>query len=259
MRISVKMVLSGVCLLAGLVLYQGCQKGVDDYRDPKKSVQAEVKPAVKDANPPTGEVSLKADTSAKDVKTEVKEAKVDVKAEVKEAAPEVKPAAPEAKVMVAEPNAGKVAAENNGIAATVNGIVIKDAEVDAKVSVYMERMAAQIPPNMVEQYKTQIRGQALESMIVEQLLAEQLKKAGIDITEKDVNDKLSEIIASQPGGMTMESFKAMIAAQGQSFDVVRGQIKKTLGYEKLLGAVEVNDAEAKAFYDENIQDFNRPE
>jgi peptidyl-prolyl cis-trans isomerase C len=200
------------------------------------------------------------------VKTEAKEAKPAVKAEVKEVKPEVKPevkaevpAAPEAKVMVAEPNAGKVAAEDNGIAATVNGIVIKDAEVDAKVSTYMERMAAQIPPNMVEQYRTQIRGQALESMIVEQLLAEQVKKMGISITDKDVNDKLNEIIAAQPGGMTMESFKAMLAAQGQSFDVVKGQIKKTLGYEKLLGAVEVNDAEAKAFYDENKEDFNKPE
>jgi peptidyl-prolyl cis-trans isomerase C len=112
---------------------------------------------------------------------------------------------------------------------------------------------------MVEQYKTQIRGQVLESMVIEQLLAEQVKKAGIEITEKDVNDKLSEIIASQPGGMTIESFKAMIAAQGQSFDVVKEQIKKTLGYEKLLGTVEVNDAEAKAFYDENKEDFNKPE
>ena len=226
------MVLSVVCLLAGMVLY-GCQES---------------------NAPATG------------VKTEAKEAKPAVKAEVKEVKPEVKPevkaevpAAPEAKVMVAEPNAGKVAAEDNGIAATVNGIVIKDAEVDAKVSTYMERMAAQIPPNMVEQYRTQIRGQALESMIVEQLLAEQVKKMGISITDKDVNDKLNEIIAAQPGGMTMESFKAMLAAQGQSFDVVKGQIKKTLGYEKLLGAVEVNDAEAKAFYDENKEDFNKPE
>jgi len=224
MRVNLKLVLLIVCVSAGLVF--GAAKGAKDVKVEPKDTKAEVK----DANTP-----------AKDVK------------------PEVKPATAEAKVMVAEPNAGKVAAESNGIAATVNGIVIKDADVDAKVSVYMERMAAQIPPNMVEQYKTQIRGQALESMIVEQLLAEQVKKAGIDITEKDVNDKLSEIIASQPGGMTIESFKAMIAAQGQSFDVVRGQIKKTLGYEKLLGAVEVNDAEAKAFYDENKADFNMPE
>ncbi len=32
-----------------------------------------------------------------------------------------------------------------------------------------------------------------------------------------------------------------------------------MGYEKLIGNVEVNDAEAKAFYDENKEDFNKPE
>ncbi|MGD1042014.1 MAG: peptidylprolyl isomerase [Sedimentisphaerales bacterium] len=237
MRISVKMVLSVVCLLAVMVLYLGCQE----------------------SNAPATGVKTEAKEAKPAVKAEVKEAKPEVKPEAKAEVPETKPAAPEAKAMVAEPNAGKVAAEDNGIAATVNGIVIKDADVDAKVSTYMERMAAQIPPNMVEQYRTQIRGQALESMIVEQLLAEQVKKEGINITDKDVNDKLNEIIAAQPGGMTMESFKAMLAAQGQSFDVVKEQIKKTLGYEKLLGIVEVNDAEAKAFYDENKEDFNKPE
>jgi peptidyl-prolyl cis-trans isomerase C len=232
MRISMKMVLSGVCLLAVMVLY-GCQES----NAPATGVK-EAKPAVK---------------------AEVKEVKPEVKPEAKAEVPEAKQAAPAAKDMAVEPNLGKVAAEDNGIAATVNGIVIKDADIDAKVSVYMERMAAQIPPNMVEQYKTQIRGQALESMVVEQLLAEQIKKAGINVTDKDVDDKLNEIIAAQPGGMTMESFKAMLVAQGQSFETIKGQIKKTLGYEKLLGAVEVNDAEAKVFYDENKEDFNKPE
>ena len=94
---------------------------------------------------------------------------------------------------------------------------------------------------------------------MEKLLDEQIKKSGINITESDVNDKLNEIIAAQPGGMTMESFKAMIAAQGQSFDQIKEQIKKTMGYEKLIGTVEVNDAQAKAFYDENKEDFNAPE
>jgi peptidyl-prolyl cis-trans isomerase C len=234
MRISMKMVLSGVCLLAVMVLYQGCQE----------------------SNAPATGVKTEAKEAKPAVKAEVKEVKPEAKAEV----PETKPAAPEAKKdMAVEPNLGKVAAEDNGIAVTVNGIVIKDADVDAKVNAFMESRAAQIPPNMVEQYRTQVRGQALESMIIEQLLAEQIKKEGINITDKDVNDKLNEIIAAQPGGMTMESFKAMLAAQGQSFDVVRGQIKKTLGYEKLLGTVEVNNAEAKAFYDENKEDFNKPE
>jgi peptidyl-prolyl cis-trans isomerase C len=240
-----RMVLSGVCLLAVTALYQGCQESNAPATGVKTEAKEEAKPAVK--------------AEIKEVKPEAKAEVKEVKTETQTAAQETKPAATEVKVMVAEPNMAKVAAEDNGIAATVNGVVIKDADIDAKVDAYMQRAAAQIPPNMVEQYKTQIRGQALESMIVEQLLTEQIKKDGINITDKDVNDKLNEIIAAQPGGMTMESFKEMLAAQGQSFDMVKEQIKKTIGYEKLLGKVEVSDADAKAFYEENKADFNTPE
>ena len=240
MRVSTKLVAMLVFVSTGLVFW-GCQESSAPATGVKTEA-TEAKPAV--------------EAEVKETKPEVKpEVKPEAKAEVKEMKTEAKPAAPAVKAP--EPNAA--AAESNGIAATVNGVVIKDADIDAKVNAYMERAAAQIPPTMVEQYKTQVRGQALESMIVEQLLTEQVKKAGIKVTEEDVNDKLNEIIATQPGGMTMESLKAMLAAQGQPFEVVKEQIKKTIGYEKLLGTVEVNDADAKAFYNENKEDFNKPE
>ncbi len=237
MKVGMKLVVMLVFVSAGLVFW-GCQESNAPATGAKTGAE-EAKPAVKaEVKEATPEVKPEA-------KAEVKETKPEVKAEVKEA----KPAAPEANA---------VAAADNGIAVTVNGVVIKDADVDAKVDTFMQRASAQIPPNMVDQYKSQIRGQAIESMIMEELLGEEVKKAGINITDKDVDDKLNEVIAAQPG-MTMESFKSMLTAQGQTLETVKAQIKKTLGYEKLLGAVEVNDAEAKAYYDENKEDFNTPE
>lgn len=269
MKISAKMVLSGVCLLAGMVLFQSCQESNAPATGVKTEAN-ETKPAVKPAAPAA--TATEPNTAAKAVKPEVKaevkeatpqvkpaapaepnvpakEAKPEVKAEVKEATPEVKPAAP------AVPNA---AAESNGIAVTVNGKDITEAEVDAKINTYMERMASQIPAGMVEQYKKQMRPHVVESMILEGLLDDQIKKDGIKITDADVDNKLNEIIAAQPG-MTMEAFKERVTEQGQSFEQVKEQIKKTLAYEKLVGNVEVNEAEAKTFYDENKEDFNKPE
>lgn len=260
MRISAKIVLWGVCLLAGMVLFQSCQES----NAPATGVKTEAQPTVKPAAPAVkaAEPNVQAKT---EVKAEVKEAKPEVKpaapavkaaepnAAAKQAKPEVKPAAPAVKA--AEPNA---AAESNGIAVTVNGKDIMEADVDAKINTYMERMASQIPPGMTEQYKKQMRPQVVESMVMEQLLDEQIKKANIKVTDSDVNDKLNEIVAAQPG-MTMETLKERIAAQGQSLDQVKEQIKKTMSYEKLIGDVEVNDAEVKAFYDENKEDFNKPE
>jgi peptidyl-prolyl cis-trans isomerase C len=228
MRISMKMVLLVVCVSAGLVL--GAAKNAKDVKVEPKDTKAAV-----DTNTP-----------AKDVTTAVKP-------EVKEAMPQAMPAAPAVKA--AEPNA---VAESTGVAVTVNGKDIMEADVDAKINTYMDRMASQIPPGMAEQYKKQMRPQVVESMVMEQLLDEQIKKANINVTDNDVNDKLNEIVASQPG-MTMETLKERIAAQGQSLEQVKEQIKKTMSYEKLIGNVEVNDAEAKAFYDENKEDFNKPE
>jgi len=203
MRISVKMVLLVVCVSAGLVC--GAAKNDMDGKVEPNDTKAAVTPAKETA-----------------VKPEVKEAK---------------PAAPAVKA--AEPNA---AAENTGVAVTVNGKDIMEADVDAKMNAYR-----------IEQYK---RPQMVESMVMEQLLEEQIKKAGVNVTDNDVNDKLNEYIAAQPG-MTMEVLKARVTSQGQSFEQIKEQIKKTVSYEKLIGNVEVNDAEAKAFYDENKEDFNK--
>jgi peptidyl-prolyl cis-trans isomerase C len=227
MRISVKMILVVVCVSAGLVF--GAAKDAKNVKVEPKDTKA----AAKEANTP-----------AKEVKTEVKP-------EVKTAAPEVKPAAPAVKAV--EPNAP----ESDGIAVTVDGKDITEAQVDAKINEALAPKAGQIPPAMVDTYKKQMRPRVVESMIIEKLLDEQVKKNGINVTDADVNDKLNEIMTEK--NMTLDMVKAAIAAQGQTLDQVKAQIKRTMSYEKLLGPVEVNDAEAKAYYDENKEDFNTPE
>jgi peptidyl-prolyl cis-trans isomerase C len=151
--------------------------------------------------------------------------------------------------------------ESSGVAVTVNGSDITEAEVDARIKPHLERLAGQMDPNVAEQYKKRLRAQALEGMITERLLDEQIKQAGIAVTDGDVNDKISEITAQKD--MSMDSLKALLEAQGQSFEQFRQQMKKGLGYEKLVdrqaGDVDVNDAEALAYYKENQEDYNTPE
>ncbi|MGA2172191.1 MAG: peptidylprolyl isomerase [Sedimentisphaerales bacterium] len=167
----------------------------------------------------------------------------------------------EATAPAAVPSPAAVASESGGIAVTVNGRDITEAEVDARIKPHLSRITKQMDPNVVEQYKGRIRAQMLEGMITEMLLDEQVAKAGIVITDSDVNDKIGEITTQQ--GMSIDSVKAMLEAQGQSFEQFKQQMKKGLGYEKLVdrqaGDVEVNDAEALAYYKENQEDYNAPE
>jgi peptidyl-prolyl cis-trans isomerase C len=237
MRVSTKLVVLVVCVLAGTVFYQGCQEEAKMAVKPAK----EAKITVKDAN----NVAAK-DANAAPAATKAKAPAV----EPSPVAP-VKPAAAAAAIPAET-------SEGNDIAVTVNGSNITEAEVDARIKPRLDRIARQMDPNIAGQYKKRIRGQAVEMMIVERLLDEQVKKAGITVTDSDINDRISEITAQQ--GMSMETFKSMLQMQGQDFEQFKQQMKQGLAYEKTLdrqfGAVEVNDAEALAYYEENKADYN---
>jgi peptidyl-prolyl cis-trans isomerase C len=197
----------------------------------------DAKMTVKDANAP-----------AKEAKETVKPAEKKVETIKEAAAPAITPS-------VAKP------VESTDTAVTVNGIVITEGEVDARLKPSLSKIAGRMDPNMVEQYKKRLHNQALEGMILERLLDAQVKKAGIIVTDEDVNNRIGEVTSQQ--GMTIDGLKSMLEAQGQSFDDFKQQMKKGLSFEKLVdkqaGPVEINDTEAREYYEENEEDFNTPE
>jgi peptidyl-prolyl cis-trans isomerase C len=233
MRISSKLVLAAVFVLAGTIFYQGCQK----------EAQTVVKPAK---------------SSAKEAaKAPAKEEKLGLK-DVNAVKPVEKKEEP-----IKEANAPAAAkpVETNDIAVTVNGSVITEAEVDARLKPYLERAAGRIDPNMLEQYKKRLKAQALDGMILERIMDEQVKNAGITVSDSDVNEKIGELLTQQ--GMTIDGLKSLLTAQGQSFDEFNRQMKKGLAYEKFVdkqvGPVEINDADALEYYKQNEEDYNTPE
>jgi len=233
MRFSAKLVILVVCALT-----------VSAFGAGKASKEAKM--TVKDANTPVKETAPAA-----------KEA-IPAPSEAKKAEPAVEPKPAEAPTPVMTPADANA---NKEVAVTVNGINITEGEIDVKIKPVLEKVAGRMDPNSVEMYKKRVRPQALESMIMEQLLNDQVTKAGITVTDEDVNKMISEM--TQQRGMSIEDFKRMLQAQGQSFEQFAQQMKPRVGYEKLLekqmGAIEVNDADALAFYNENKDDFNNPD
>lgn len=224
----------------------------------------DAKMTVKDTNAP----AVKTETPAKDVNA----AKPAPAPAVAPAAPKasVAPAAPAPKPATVEPNQPKIeqnmpkppmAADKNDVAVTVNGVVITEGQIEEKVAPRLARIGSQLSPAVVQQYKGRMRMQVLEGMILEQLLDEQVKKAGIAITESDVNEKIAEIIGQQ--GMSIDDFKARLQAQGQDFEQVKREIGKSVGYEKLidsqLSSKDINDADITTYYEQNKEEFSTPE
>jgi peptidyl-prolyl cis-trans isomerase C len=158
-------------------------------------------------------------------------------------------------------SAGTVA---DGVAATVNGIDINSSEVEARAARQLQQLSSKVPPQYIRQFRQQTMKKALEDLIIEKLLDEQLKKANITVTEQDVNEQIKEIASQQSPPITIEDFKALVEAHGESFDELKGKIKQGVGYKKLMeqqwkGHTEVTAEEARKYYADNKSQFETPE
>ncbi|MBA7602309.1 Chaperone SurA [subsurface metagenome] len=153
------------------------------------------------------------------------------------------------------------------VAVTVNGFDITEEDVEEKIKPRLERMAArnkQLPPAFIEQLRTRMRKEALERMIVERLIDEQVKAARIVVTAEDVNDLIKAMAASQK--MSVDDMKALIEASGQSFEQWKQQMQfeKGIAYQKLFESkfddkVNITEEDARKYYSENQQQFEIPE
>ena len=170
----------------------------------------------------------------------------------------------------AEPNrpavlpAGKPA-EMASVVATVNGGDITESELAEQLKPQLKRISAQagqLPASFIEQYRKQLRSQVLERMIIERLLAREVKQAKIEVTDEDVTKHINEIAAEQ--GLSLEDLKALVKAGGRGFEQWKQYIRRGLPYQKLMearwaGKINVTDQDANQYYKGNKSEFEVPE
>jgi peptidyl-prolyl cis-trans isomerase C len=157
------------------------------------------------------------------------------------------------------------AAAAGDIAVTVNGVDITESKLQERINEKLRGMTtdvASIPPSMFEHYKNRLRQEALDKLIVNQLLEEQATANNIVVTEADVIKHLRESGAQQQPPLSLEDIQALVEAQGRSFEEMKKYIQNSsdMKYQKLLetqfaGKVDVNDADAARFYEENKSRF----
>jgi len=155
----------------------------------------------------------------------------------------------------------------DSVIVTVNGVDIAESKVQALIAPELEKMAAkstQLPAGFAEQYKKQLRQQAVENLVVEQLLGAEVKRAKIEVTEEEVMGQIGKIASGQSPPLSLDDFKKKIEEYGRSFDELKQQIRKGLGYQKLMesqleGKIKVAEEDAKKYYSENQAEFQTPD
>jgi peptidyl-prolyl cis-trans isomerase C len=165
---------------------------------------------------------------------------------------------------VVEPNGLTKLSPENSVAVTVDGIDIMEVEVDVAVARELARnkMLAQLPLQIIERYKEQIRPNVLDKLIGRLLVDEKIK-AEVEVTEEEVIAHLERIGAAQSPPLSLEDIKRQVEAAKQSFDQIKENIRRGLSYQRLMepqwaGKINVTENDAKKYYDENPRFFESP-
>jgi hypothetical protein len=97
--------------------------------------------------------------------------------------------------------------------------------------------------------------QSFEEIVNDRLLAEELKKNKITVTDQEVTDEMTKLVA-QYGGQ--EAFQEAISQFGLTEDKAKESIKQSLGLKKLVEKnykIEISDEAVKKYYDDNKATF----
>ncbi len=152
---------------------------------------------------------------------------------------------------------------------TVNGTGITRSRIDELVEPNLERIkerarGRKLPDDYLDKMKKQITQQVTEGLIFETLIDQQMKKHNIVVTEQQIEDHVAQMAARE--NMSVDDLKALVATGGKTYE----QWKQQMQFDKIVGALrlaqlegfgtlDVNEAQALEFYEQNRAFYEQPE
>ena len=143
------------------------------------------------------------------------------------------------------------------IAVIVDDGVLMESQIDFALSEIIKRYDQQnIPKPSMEILKEQ----TIEKLIIDELQLQMAERAGIRISDTELNDTIARIASSN--GMTLEQFITYLSTEGESYDVLRENVKKEMTIQRIqrgrVGSmINITDKEFDAFLatDESLKEL----
>lgn len=147
------------------------------------------------------------------------------------------------------------------VVVTVNGVSITAADLDRQMGMVMNSMRNRMPPEQLAQLAPRFRDQAINQLVAKQLLNEEVVKSNIEVGADELAEAKAKIEASLPPGMALNDLLAQRNITPEQFEK---EFSEEFRINKLIeqqtkGLTNVTSEEAKAFYDENPEQFAQPE
>jgi hypothetical protein len=169
----------------------------------------------------------------------------------------VKPAA--GKMQPAGGETTKTEPAEDKVIVTVNGVKIMQSEVDKQIEVQIRQIQAsgrQMPPaQQMNSLKARMQQGFVQQMIDQQLIEGKLKAKNISVTDKDIDEKITEMV--KRNNMSMEQLNTQMAMGGMSMADFKERMRYGLGLEKLMESSgdfsPASEEEVKKSYNDKIQ------
>ncbi|MFO1518153.1 MAG: SurA N-terminal domain-containing protein [bacterium] len=139
------------------------------------------------------------------------------------------------------------------VVATVNQEPITQYDLE-KVMANLSKEPLPSTGKKIDSQSPEFRKAALDHLVEETLLNQEVDKQGIKITEEDVNQAIDSIL--KRNNLTLDNLKKELASKGTTFqsyrDDIKGQLKRLRFVGQVVGAkVKVTDEEVEAYYEQN--------
>ncbi|MDD3313087.1 SurA N-terminal domain-containing protein [Pseudodesulfovibrio sp.] len=140
----------------------------------------------------------------------------------------------------------------------INDDIITQYDLDEEMKPILAKVNVKgLSASQKEQLK-ELSKQTLEKMINDKLMAQEIKKYGIDVPDKAVDDEIDKI--KQERNLTDEQFAAMVKADDLTVPEFRVRMKGLIEKQELLGymvhsKVLVTDSEIKKEYEAHRDDY----
>ncbi len=102
----------------------------------------------------------------------------------------------------------------------------------------------------------------LEDMIDRKLQMAAAKRAGMDVTDKELNDAIADIM--QRNSMDTKQFESALAKEGITLEQYRIELREQMmlsrSFNKFVrSGIAVDEKEVRSYYERNVKDYSLPE
>jgi len=144
--------------------------------------------------------------------------------------------------------------------ATVDGIAIKQSEIDTYMELLKNQDPTNFPPDTDPSYRI-YQVNILDSSIQLRLLQKYAKANDLTVTKKEIDDAYQNIVKQYP---SVSDFEKNLAAEKITIAFLRSELENQLLINKVMAKVfadiTISDAEMQKYYEDNKNSlFNVPE